>query len=102
MPTRFLFMIMTFGTLLVTAAGAEQTDIAEAVLKTRLNNLESQAIQRRGREARGLDLLNRQDDRVAGQALNALKTIKPRSTAVPLLEGKLQRSRRLIGAFYRR
>ncbi len=85
-----------------TLAGADQSDVAERALNNRLNNLESQAIQRQGRERRPQDLLARQDDRIAGQALNALKTKRPRSTAVPLLERKLDRSRSPLRPFDRR
>ncbi len=78
---------------------ADQPDVAERVLNNRLNNLESQAIQRQTRGPRLQDLLARQDDRIAGQALNALKTKRPRSTAVPLLERKLNRSRSRLRPF---
>ncbi|MGI9488572.1 MAG: hypothetical protein ACR2RF_22365 [Geminicoccaceae bacterium] len=83
-------------------AMADQPDVAERVLNNRLNNLESQAVQRQGRERRPQDLLARQDDRIAGQALNALKTRRLRSTGVPLLERKLSRSRRPVRTFGRR
>ncbi len=80
---------------------ADQPDVAERVLNNRLNNLESQAIQRQGRERRPQDLLARQDDRIAGQALNALKTRRLGSATVPLLERKLLRSRRAVRSFDR-
>ena len=82
-------------------AVADQPDVAERVLNNRLNNLESHTVQRQGRERRPQDLLARQDDRIAGQALNALKTRRLRSTAVPLLERKLFRSRRPVRTFGR-
>lgn len=71
----------------------------ESVLRNQLNNLESQSIQRRGQETRSLDLLNRQDDKVAGQRLNMLKTKDPRRTSLPRLERQLDRSRRPVGSF---
>lgn len=99
-------MVSVLIALLITCqswtARADQPDVAERVLNNRLNNLESQAIQRQGRERRTQDLLTRQDDRIAGQALNTLKTRNTRSTAVPLLERKLLRSRRPVGSFDRR
>ncbi|MEM8951175.1 MAG: hypothetical protein AAGA21_11310 [Pseudomonadota bacterium] len=74
----------------------------EALLKNALNNLESQSIQRRGGKTRSIDLLNRGDDRVAGQRLNMLKTKDPRGSSLRLLERQLDRSRRPVGSFGRR
>lgn len=81
---------------------ADQSDVAERILNNRLNNLESQAVQRQGRERRTQDLLVRQDDKIARQALNSLKTRRLRSTAVPLLEQKFSRSRGALRPFDRR
>ena len=80
---------------------AEQPSVQENVLINRLNSLESQAVQRQGREPVVSDLLRRQDDRLAGQALNTLKTRNLRNTAIPLLENKLNRSRRPLGVLDR-
>ncbi|MGI9500041.1 MAG: hypothetical protein ACR2P3_08385 [Geminicoccaceae bacterium] len=99
MRFRSLALIILLVSLESVLAIAEQSDISERVLNNRLNNLESQAIQRQGRERNIIDLLKRQDDKIAGQALNALKTRSPRHTAVPLLERKLFRSRRPAGRF---
>lgn len=79
----------------------ENADVAEQVLQNRLNNLESQAVQRRGREPTTIDLLNRQDDKIAEQSLNALKTRDLRNSDLPILERRLDRSRRLDGGFDR-
>ncbi|MEM7043903.1 MAG: hypothetical protein AAF543_13925 [Pseudomonadota bacterium] len=79
------------------SAEPASSDLDRNILNNRLNNLESQAIQRRGREGKTLDLLNRQDDRLAGQALNRLKTASPRNEAIPRLERRLDRSRRPVG-----
>ncbi len=76
-------------------SAGDQKVIDERVLTNRLNNLESQAVQRQGRASNALDLLNRQDDRVAGQTLNRFRTERPRSTVLPRLERKLDRSRRI-------
>ncbi len=81
---------------------AGQPDAVERVLNNRLNNLESQAVQRQGRERRPQDLLTRQDNRIAGQTLNTLKTRRVRSATVPFLERKLSRSRRAVRALDRR
>ena len=70
------------------------SDADENLLRHRLNNLESQAVQRQGRAGTALDLLNRQDGRLAGQALNRLKTRDPRNTGIPLLERRFERSQR--------
>ena len=74
-------------------AGDRQATIDENLLRFRLNNLESQAVQRRGRAPTIADLLNRQSDKRAGQALNELKTRDVRNRNIPLFEGKLRRSR---------
>lgn len=102
MCSRPLSLAILLIALRVGAADAEQSTVAEGVLNNRLNNLESQAIQRQGRSQSVLDLLNRQDSRLAGQALNTLKTRSPRNTAIPLLDRKLDRSRRPVGTFGRR
>ena len=81
--------------LIGTASVADQTAIEERTLTNRLSNLESQAIQRRRSTSNTLDLLNSQDDKIAGQTLNRLKTEHPRSTVLPYLERKLDRSRRI-------
>lgn|GEM_PF-6995788 len=82
-------------------AGDDKSEIAERILLNRLNNLESQAVQRRGREPTTIDLLRKQDDRLAGQALNMLKTKDVRNRNIPLLRGKLDRSRRPASRFNR-
>lgn len=89
-----IFMLVLLAPMLG-ATAAEDEEIDEQVLKNRLNNLESQAVQRDGREPTTLDLLNRQDDKIAGQKLNTLKTKKPGSDIIRRLERKLDRSRRL-------
>ena len=71
------------------------------VLKNRLNNLESQSIQRSGQGEKALDLLSRQDARIAGQELNSLKTRNPRRSDIFLLQRQLDRSRRPVGRIYR-
>ena len=81
------------------AAEAEDSVTSDILLKNALNNLESQSIQRREGRTRSLDLLNRQDDRAAGQRLNMLKTKDPRRSSLPLLERQLDRSRRPVGSF---
>ena len=99
MHRRSFCLAVTLIVVQAALAQAEQPDAEEAILKRRLDNLESQAVQRQGREPGVLDLLKRQDDRIAGQALNTLKTKNPRGTAVPLFERKLDRSRRPLGSF---
>ena len=74
-------------------AGDGQAKVEENLLRYRLNNLESQSVQRRGRTPTIVDLLNRQNDKRAGQALNRLKTRDIRNKNIPLFEGKLRRSR---------
>lgn len=76
---------------------AEPPTIEESVLENRLNNLESRTIQRQQQEQKTLDLLKRQDDKIAGQALDGLKTRRPLGDNIPRLERKLDRSRRIIG-----
>ena len=92
-----VIVILLITSLLNVASAADPTVIGERVLKNRLNNLESQAIQRQGRVPTTLDLLNRQDDIIAGQTLNRLKTERPRSRFLHRLERKLDRSRRTRG-----
>lgn len=99
MVFRLSGLIVLFIALQNPLAAGDPADVETRVLKNRLDNLESQAVQRRDREPTVLDLLRRQDDRLAGQALNTLKTKRPRSTAVPLLERQLFRSRRPAGRF---
>ena len=72
------------------------------ILKNRLNNLESQSIQRSGQGEKALDLLSRQDARIAGQELNSLKTRNPRRSDIFLLQRQLDRSRRPVGRSFRR
>jgi hypothetical protein len=93
---RYYPVILTclFFGLFSAASAEDQTVVEERVLTNRLNNLESQAVQRRGRAPSTFDLLNRQDDKIAGQTLNRLKTENPRSSVLPRLERKLDRSRR--------
>ena len=93
------FLLVIFVGITSVSVRADQSEVGRRVLNERLNNLESQAVQRRGRDQKLIDLLNRQDDRAAEQALNALKTKRPRDTTVPLLQQKLERSRRPVGRF---
>lgn len=88
------FFLIAFPSLLVSA---DQLSLEESVLTNRLNNLESQAVHRRSKGPVTLDLLNRQDNKLAGQILNRFKTESPGSTALPRLERKLDRSRRPFG-----
>ncbi|MGI9451665.1 MAG: hypothetical protein ACR2QH_13675 [Geminicoccaceae bacterium] len=99
MRTCVFFLLVILVESVSVSAHADQSEVDVRVLNERLNNLESQAVQRRGRDQKLIDLLNRQDDRVAEQALNALKTKRPRDVTVPLLQQKLERSRRPIGRF---
>jgi len=78
-----------------------QSTIDENLLRYRMNNLESHSVQRRGRAPTIVDLLNRQNDKRAGQALNSLKTRDIRNKKIPLFEGKLRRSRRPARPFER-
>lgn len=101
---RFLHVTLTW-MLLVSGgmtADADQSAIEESILQNRLNQLESQSIQRRGQDRRVQDLLNRQDDRLAGQKLNSLKTRDLRNRDVPRFERQLLRSRRPTGSFEHR
>jgi len=75
-------------------AESDRSKTVDPVLLNRLKNLESQAIQRRGRAPTIVDLLRRQNDRLAGQALNTLKTKDVRNRNLPLLKRRLDRSRR--------
>ena len=90
-------LILLIASIATGASADDQTVIEERVLKNRLDGLESQAIQRQRREPTTLDLLNRQDDAIAGQTLNRLKTERPRSRSLHRLERKLDRSRRTRG-----
>ena len=80
------------------AAHGEESTIGEDVLQNQLNVLESQSVQRKGGQTRALDLLNRQDDRIAGQTLNSLKTRNLNRLTLPPLERQLDRSRRPVGS----
>lgn len=97
-----LILACLFVAVPTTYAAAEQNAVEKSVLTNRLNNLESQAIQRRGKGATTLDLLNNQDNKIAGQALNRLKTKRPRSDIIPRLERKLDGIRRPGSRFGRR
>ncbi len=90
-------VILLITSLLNVASAADTKVVGERVLENRLNGLESQAVQRRGRVPTTLDLLNRQDGIIAGQTLNRLKTERPRSRSLHRLERKLDRSRRTRG-----
>jgi hypothetical protein len=100
---RFRLLILVLCCLAGQAAraGSDRDEIAEQVLQNRLSNLESQAVQRRGRSPTIADLLRRQDRRLAEQALNALKTRDAGGRGLPLLERKLDRGRRDNGPLAR-
>ena len=89
-------MVLVAALAMTAGSSAEPVvpDVEESLLRNRLNNLESQAVQRQGRDATVLDLLNRQDGRIAGQRLNSLKTQDPRSTAIPSLQRRFERGQR--------
>ncbi len=83
-------------------ACAQQPETDEVLLERRLNDLESEAIQRRGQKQRVRDLLTRQDRRIADQQLRTLKTRQLRNPAIPRLERKFDRSARPAHPFDRR
>ena len=80
----------------------EHRKTEKRILKNRVNNLESQSVQRLGQGEKALDLLSRQDARIAGQELNSLKTRNPRRSDTFILQRQLDRSRRPVGSIYRR
>ncbi|NJO36581.1 MAG: hypothetical protein HC871_01880 [Rhizobiales bacterium] len=101
MRSRLLILVVCCLAGQAARAGSDRDEIAEQVLQNRLSNLESQAVQRRGRSPTIVDLLNRQDRRLAEQALNALKTRDAGDRSIPLLERRLDRHRHPRGLLER-